>query len=245
MKKKLIIIIVIIISLLLIIVGIAINPTKKEKPKEEDIPKEITTEEYDNVRNSIFDEISNVESYLIEEIPIIDIDSLSNEKKTKYILDLIYSQKHEKKIKKEAVIKESKKHFINVELYEKSIKENDKILYNYNSGVYERKTSSTSTCKLNKTIEDDQYNKDTWTVKERIYFIKIDLKDIEKLNYVVEVYKSYEDCINSNNKLIKKDNNIATITTEEYDSIKEKLSVYNYSFINKNGRFYLKSTKSE
>lgn len=242
MKKKLPIIIVL-IALIITAIGVILlfntnKPTENKKEKE--IKKEIEqidTQKYNEIQEQVQNEINIFDMYLSSLYPIKDIDSIKDEDKTLLLLKVL-SNKENNNIDEDIIVEEAKKHFNNYKPYNKKTE-----YYSYNNKKYTLIKNNYEACNIKTVITKEESNKEEWITTKKIYYIKLDLKDQEQLKYEVKVYKSYKDCNSNTNELLRKENAVAMLTEDEYNSISEQLNSLKYTLKNNDGIYKVTSIK--
>ena len=242
MKKKLPIIIVL-IALIITAIGVILlfntnKPTENKKEKE--IKKEIEqidTQKYNEIQEQVQNEINIFDMYLSSLYPIKDIDSIKDEDKTLLLLKVL-SNKENNNIDEDIIVEEAKKHFNNYKPYNKKTE-----YYSYNNKKYTLIKNNYEVCNIKTVITNEESNKEEWITTKKIYYIKLDLKDQEQLKYEVKVYKSYKDCNSNTNELLRKENAVAMLTEDEYNSISEQLNSLKYTLKNNDGIYKVTSIK--
>lgn len=242
MKKKLPIIIVL-IALIITAIGVILlfntnKPTDNKKEKE--IKKEIEqidTQKYNEIQEQVQNEINIFDMYLSSLYPIKDIDSIKDEDKTLLILKVL-SNEETNSIDEDIIVEEAKKHFNNYKLYNKKTE-----YYSYNNKKYTLIKNNYEACNIKTVITKEESNKEEWITTKKIYYIKLDLKDQEQLKYEVKVYKSYKDCNSNTNELLKKENAVAILNEDDYNSISEQLNSLKYTLKNNDGIYKVTSIK--
>ena len=242
MKKKLPIIIVL-IALIITAIGVILlfntnKPTENKKEKE--IKKEIEqidTQKYNEIQEQVQNEINIFDMYLSSLYPIKDIDSIKDEDKTLLLLKVL-SNEENNSIDEDIIVEEAKKHFNNYKPYNKKTE-----YYSYNNKKYTLIKNNYEACNIKTVITKEESNKEEWITTKKIYYIKLDLKDQEQLKYEVKVYKSYKDCNSNTNELLRKENAVAMLTEDEYNSISEQLNSLKYTLKNNDGIYKVTSIK--
>lgn len=242
MKKKLPIIIVL-IALIITAIGVILlfntnKPTDNKKEKE--IKKEIEqidTQKYNEIQEQVQNEINIFDMYLSSLYPIKDIDYIKDEDKTLLILKVL-SNEETNSIDEDIIVEEAKKHFNNYKLYNKKTE-----YYSYNNKKYTLIKNNYEACNIKTVITKEESNKEEWITTKKIYYIKLDLKDQEQLKYEVKVYKSYKDCNSNTNELLKKENAVAILNEDDYNSISEQLNSLKYTLKNNDGIYKVTSIK--
>ena len=242
MKKKLPIIIVL-IALIITAIGVILlfntnKPTENKKEKE--IKKEIEqidTQKYNEIQEQVQNEINIFDMYLSSLYPIKDIDSIKDEDKTLLLLKVL-SNEENNSIDEDIIVEEAKKHFNNYKPYNKKTE-----YYSYNNKKYTLIKNNYEACNIKTVITKEESNKEEWITTKKIYYIKLDLKDQEQLKYEVKVYKSYKDCNSNTNELLRKENAVAMLTEDDYNSISEQLNSLKYTLKNNDGIYKVTSIK--
>lgn len=242
MKKKLPIIIVL-IALIITAIGVILlfntnKPTENKKEKE--IKKEIEqidTQKYNEIQEQVQNEINIFDMYLSSLYPIKDIDSINDEDKTLLLLKVL-SNEETNSIDEDIVVEEAKKHFNNYKPYNKKTE-----YYSYNNKKYTLIKNNYEACNIKTVITKEESNKEEWITTKKIYYIKLDLKDQEQLKYEVKVYKSYKDCNSNTNELLRKENAVAILNEDDYNSISEQLNSLKYTLKNNDGIYKVTSIK--
>ncbi|MBR6949233.1 MAG: hypothetical protein IKH54_03505 [Bacilli bacterium] len=242
MKKKLPIIIVL-IALIITAIGVILlfntnKPTDNKKEKE--IKKEIEqidTQKYNEIQEQVQNEINIFDMYLSSLYPIKDIDSIKDEDKTLLLLKVL-SNEETNSIDEDIIVEEAKKHFNNYKPYNKKTE-----YYSYNNKKYTLIKNNYEACNIKTVITKEESNKEEWITTKKIYYIKLDLKDQEQLKYEVKVYKSYKDCNSNTNELLRKENAVAILNEDDYNSISEQLNSLKYTLKNNDGIYKVTSIK--
>lgn len=242
MKKELPIIIVL-IALIITAIGVILlfntnKPTDNKKEKE--IKKEIEqidTQKYNEIQKQVQNEINIFDMYLSSLYPIKDIDSIKDEDKTLLLLKVL-SNEETNSIDEDIIVEEAKKHFNNYKPYNKKTE-----YYSYNNKKYTLIKNNYEACNIKTVITKEESNKEEWITTKKIYYIKLDLKDQEQLKYEVKVYKSYKDCNSNTNELLKKENAVAILNEDDYNSISEQLNSLKYTLKNNDGIYKVTSIK--
>ena len=242
MKKKLPIIIVL-IALIITAIGVILlfntnKPTENKKEKE--IKKEIEqidTQKYNEIQEQVQNEINIFDMYLSSLYPIKDIDSIKDEDKTLLLLKVL-SNEENNSIDEDIIVEEAKKHFNNYKPYNKKTE-----YYSYNNKKYTLIKNNYEACNIKTVITKEESNKEEWITTKKIYYIKLDLKDQEQLKYEVKVYKSYKDCNSNTNELLRKENAVAILNEDDYNSISEQLNSLKYTLKNNDGIYKVTSIK--
>ena len=242
MKKKLPIIIVL-IAIVITAIGVVLlinTKPKEEKQTKKEVKKEetaIDTEKYNEVQEQVQNEISIFDMYMSNLYPIEDIDKIKDEDKTKLLVKVL-SKEDIESVEEDKVLEESKKHFDNYNLYKKSTDS-----YKYENNKYSVVKNNYETCSIKTITTKEINNQEEWITTKKVYYVKLDLKDPNKLTYEVKVYKNYKDCSNNKNELLTKDNTITTISEEDYNSIEKDLKTLTYTLKNTDGTYKITSIK--
>lgn len=237
LKKRNLIIILLIVLILLITIFFIYRLVKNEETGSFDINdsvSELSFEEQEIYRNQLFDQINNYNTFLYEEYPIKNMNSLSDVSKTKFILDILFLDNSES-ITLEEVVEKANDYFDKFNIYKGNIGS-----YSYSNNSFTKGVEDMKYCNITTMPIEVKHENDTWLVKEKYYYQSVSMRgDAE--SFVVSVFSDKKSCDDNKNRVLKVKNSNAFISDEDYMKISNKLNNITYKFINKNGNYIISS----
>lgn len=247
-KKNIIIIGIISVLAIILIVGgllLSMNSSKENNKlnKEENNQqvskeKELGTEEYYKYYSNIQEAITYFNLNLMEQYPIQNINEMSAEQKTAFLLKNTVKMRGEE-ISLTDLNKEKNKYFKEFELVQSDIKEKDKILYKYSSEKYTYNNLTAPMCNLHYKEETNKGYKNSWIVKTKVYYTTPIA--LENNQPVYGAFATLDDCNNQKNEIKKNTGSEPILTDEEYKKVKDNLETYTYTFEKYNDNYIMKS----
>ena len=237
MKKKIAILFAI-LGLIILLIGIILIITPNQKEDKNNTVKEninLTPENYSKYYSEVMSVSNYFDLYLVEKYPLNNIDNLSSEEKTMFILDVI-SGLEGNEITVDRLKKEMKKYFKNVEIYKHDIKKDGEIIYEYKNNTFTKVKTVSNNCTNFTEVIENKGNPNNWILKKKIYFMSINMNNGI---YHLSIYRTNADCNNNTNEITSFDNNNYIITQEQYNTFKDKLNIVNYNYKANNDDYFM------
>lgn len=240
MNKKLLIVLIL-FGVLLIIVGsvFIIMPSPDITEKNKILHQKLTDKEYRENLTMIQNKVAYYDTYLQSKYPIKDLESLSNQEKTLFLLQM-FCNYQKKEIAMEQLDKEKKEYFSDFDLHQSDVKDsNNQVAYKYNNSKYTYQTTKEiSSCNFYAGDEEHEAYTDEWIIKKKIAYFKA---AYENDTYKLTIYKNNIDCQKDQNSISTINSDVLTIPTETYEEIKNQLLTMKYSFKKEEDTYRIKS----
>lgn len=235
MKKKIAILLAI-LGLIILLIGIIFITTPNQKEDKNNTVKEnLTSEEYSKYYSDVITISNYFDLYLVKKYPLNNIDNLSYEEKTLFILDII-SGLEGNEITVDRLKKEMKNYFKDVAIYKHDIKKDGEIIYKYKNNTFTKVKTVSNNCTNFTEVIENKGTPNNWLLKKKIYFMSINMNNGI---YHLSIYRTNADCNNNTNEIASFDNNNYIITQEQYNTFKDKLNIVNYNYKANNDNYFM------
>lgn len=235
MKKKIAILLAI-LGLIILLIGIIFITTPNQKEDKNNTVKEnLTSEEYSKYYSDVITISNYFDLYLVKKYPLNNIDNLSYEEKTLFILDII-SGLEGNEITVDRLKKEMKNYFKDVAIYKHDIKKDGEIIYKYKNNTFTKVKTVSNNCTNFTEVIENKGTPNNWLLKKKIYFMSINMNNGI---YHLSIYRTNADCNNNTNEITSFDNNNYIITQEQYNTFKDKLNIVNYNYKANNDNYFM------
>lgn len=202
--------------------------------------------DYKKYYKDILKTLIYADSYLLEEYPIKDFQDMSNNDKSKFLLNIL-SSKTEENLTREKVNRLKKKYFspATVLSFEDIVDKEGKVLYSYDKSSRKFKVTNNDFGRdyLIGTKEiDSNIDKEKWVIKRKIYYVEFTPIDNP---YPRRYYKSKEDLINKQSEIFTISSAEVAFTDEDFALIQDQLETVVYTFRKFNNNYILESIEKE
>lgn len=251
-KSKKITIIIFCLAGLLIVIGIVLiifpgNLLEREDGQNNDTNSTnseslMYNEEYMNLHTTVENTLGLVDNNLINYYPIENFQNMSSEKKTEFLIKVLSNGQS---ISKTALEEEKSKYFSSdAKLIYKNFDVDD-YTFNYNeeTGQYTKRAQQYKNYFIESKVVDEQLTDNSWVVEKAVYFLKsTSLPDL----FPQKVYTTVEDAKKDKNSIYTINNADELLSIEEnYNKIKDKLTVYKYTLKKDNDIYKIQSIEKE
>ena len=199
-------------------------------------------EEYMNLHTTVENTLGLVDNNLINYYPIENFQNMSSKKKTEFLIKVLANGQS---VSKTALEEEKGKYFSSdAKLIYKSFDVDD-YTFNYNEEAeqYTKRSQQYKNYFIESKVLDEQLTDNSWVVEKAVYFLKsTSLPDL----FPQKVYTTVEDAKKDKNSIYTINNADELLSIEEnYNKIKDKLTVYKYTLKKDNDIYKIQSIEKE